>query len=994
MPNIIYSNGETKELIGNTINVDDISSTIELRWDSISFTSCEKMFYNLSNIIEIDLSNFDFSSITSFKSMFAYCTKLEKLTINNQINSVIDMNEMFHNCSSLKSLDLSGINTSTTKKMNDMFYNCISLITLNLSHFDTSQVTKIEKMFKNCESLVFLDISNFKTNLVTSTYGMFDGCKSLTSLDISSFDTSFVTTMSYMFNNCKNLTSIDISNLDTSSVTEMRYMFGNCDSLISLDLSNFDVSNVINIEKIFTNCTSLISLNISSFNTSSIRNMEKMFFNCESITSLDLSHFDVSSVIDMTYMFANCSNLKYLKLFSFDENQNTDINSMFDNIPEDLIYCISDNSKTADFISILNSKECTSQDCESNWEENKEKKIENKKKNIDIFDDRCHYLNIKEISEKFIVTEQIPETTIYTYDINSDINELKKMHTNLTFIELSDEQITYIKEQFGLDKNEKIYVLILDTLSKDSMTATSWYDYKFLTENGTELNLTQIKDLITIEVSVPIRDLTISNYEKAEYMASLGYDIYNMSSEFYSDYCISISTNDSDVTVKDRKTEFYPNNVTLCQNDCKYKGVNIEDKRVICECNLVTNYIEDLEEEVLNYFTSDDGNFWTYLLDNINFRPFKCGKIIFSFENLKYNYPFYIISIILLVIIVMTIKFFVFKIQIIRAYLFKESPNVQKIKNKGKIINRRKTSTNLLNIFKKIKIINLKKENNNINFPNKKKQKNQKMPKKTISNSNSLRKQSRFHLNSKDKFEFKKKFEENKRKKDNEENDNIDPNEMPFTQALREDKRNLFQIFKSILFSKIDLINIIIGEVKIKEILISEFIISLLVDFFFNALLYSDEIVSHKYHNNGKLDFIVSFSISIISNIISSIVCYFLEYSPLIEQRLEQITEIKVEYDYLKILHKFFRNLKIKISIFFITEIIVIIICFYYSVIFCIIYNKSQNSLFINFGLSIFEDLLFNSLIVSIIIVITRKIGISCSNKYIYNTSKFINEKF
>ena len=183
------------------------------------------------------------------------------------------------------------------------------------------------------------------------------------------------------------------------------------------------------------------------------------------------------------------------------------------------------------------------------------------------------------------------------------------------------------------------------------------------------------------------------------------------------------------------------------------------------------------------------------------------------------------------------------------------------------------------------------------------------------------------------------------------------------------------------------------ADEKVKEIIICEFILSLLIGFFFNALLYSDEIVSHKYHNNGNLDFIVTFTLSILSNIITSIICYFLENSPLIEERFEQIIEIKKEFDYLKTLKKFFRNLKIKIIIFFITEITVVIICFYYIIIFTIIYNKSQLSLLYNFLTSIFEDLI-KSLIVSSIIVLTRKIGISCLNKYIYNTSKYINEKF
>ena len=44
-----------------------------------------------------------------------------------------------------------------------------------------------------------------------------------------------------------------------------------------------------------------------------------------------------------------------------------------------------------------------------------------------------------------------------------------------------------------------------------------------------------------------------------------------------------------------------------------------------------------------------------------------------------------------------------------------------------------------------------------------------------------------------------------------------------------------------------------------------------------NALLYSDDVVSQKYHNNGNLDFITSLSLSLASNIISSIAIWIIE---------------------------------------------------------------------------------------------------------------------
>ena len=167
----------------------------------------------------------------------------------------------------------------------------------------------------------------------------------------------------------------------------------------------------------------------------------------------------------------------------------------------------------------------------------------------------------------------------------------------------------------------------------------------------------------------------------------------------------------------------------------------------------------------------------------------------------------------------------------------------------------------------------------------------------------------------------------------------------------------------------------------------------MLFDFFFNALLYSDEVVSHKYHNNGELDFIVSLMISLISNIISSIVSNIIEYSNGIEERFDYIFEIRREYKYLYAFKKFIKYLKIKMLLFLITEIILVSGCFYYIVIFCIIYNKSQISLLTNYFYSLIEGLI-TSTIIAVVIVISRKLGILCINSYLYNASKYLNDKF
>ena len=222
-------------------------------------------------------------------------------------------------------------------------------------------------------------------------------------------------------------------------------------------------------------------------------------------------------------------------------------------------------------------------------------------------------------------------------------------------------------------------------------------------------------------------------------------------------------------------------------------------------------------------------------------------------------------------------------------------------------------------------------------------------------------------------------------------NDEI--NDLPYTQAIKVDKRSIFQIFYSIIIQKLELINLFCGKEKFKIILVNEYILSLLFNFFINALLYSDEIVSKKYHNNGELDIIVTLFLSLLSNIVTSIILYYVKYSKGIEERYGLIMEIKIKKYYLKNIHIFFKYLKLKFICFFFSEVIIISCCYYYIVIFCIVYSKSKGSLMVNYLTSLLEGLI-TSISITIVILTTRKIGLACSNHYLYNTSKFINEKF
>ena len=217
LPNKILVAGKEIDKIDSQINITETNSLIELFWNE-PVTDCHAMFAEMSNISEIDFTDFDTSKVTN-------------------------MSNMFMNCESLKELDLSS--------------------------FDTSNVLDMSKMFSKCNDLQNLKISNFKTEKVTNMERMFEYCLNLETLDIHNFNTLSVTNMGYMFYSCLNLKSLDLSNFKTSAAESMMAMFANCLSLESLNLTYVDFSNTINSAFMLFD-TSIMILDLSKFNGESI----------------------------------------------------------------------------------------------------------------------------------------------------------------------------------------------------------------------------------------------------------------------------------------------------------------------------------------------------------------------------------------------------------------------------------------------------------------------------------------------------------------------------------------------------------------------------------------------------------------------------------------------------------------------------------------------------------------------------------------------------
>ncbi len=276
------------------------------------------MFYGCTNLLSVDISDFDTSKVEDMGVMFIDCSSLKNIDLSNFDTSESRfMTNMFSGCSSLTNIDLSSFNTENVVGMTAMFAGCSSLTSLDLSNFNMGNVSATEYMFSGCNSLTSIEFGNFPIHNVEYMYGMFSGCSSLTSLDLGMFYTGNTRRMDSMFQGCRQLTQLNIRNFHTENVVAMDSMFAECSSLTSINLSEFRTDNVQNMNYMFFGCSNLTNLDLSGFNTEKVITMEEMFGKCHNMESLNISGFNVTNVTNMKNIFRECQRLKSLDLTNF-----------------------------------------------------------------------------------------------------------------------------------------------------------------------------------------------------------------------------------------------------------------------------------------------------------------------------------------------------------------------------------------------------------------------------------------------------------------------------------------------------------------------------------------------------------------------------------------------------------------------------------------------------------------------------------------------------
>ena len=118
------------------------------------------MFNNCGRMSSFDLSGFSTSKVQRTDYMFKGCSNLSSIDISNfDLSSCYEFSCMFEGCTNLKSIDLSHF-TSNRKNLHArrMFADCINLTKINLCN-DMYYFYSVDEMFNNCTSLKTIYVS-------------------------------------------------------------------------------------------------------------------------------------------------------------------------------------------------------------------------------------------------------------------------------------------------------------------------------------------------------------------------------------------------------------------------------------------------------------------------------------------------------------------------------------------------------------------------------------------------------------------------------------------------------------------------------------------------------------------------------------------------------------------------------------------------------------------------------------------------------------------
>ena len=415
-------------------------------------------------------------------------------------------------------------------------------------------------------------------------------------------------------------------------------------------------------------------------------------------------------------------------------------------------------------------------------------------------------------------------------------------------------------------------------------------------------NYLDIKDIcenegIKVQEDISMKMEDKEKYNLVKYLSQQNIDVFNLSSDFYSDICYYFeSPIKKDIALKDRIKIFFPN-ITLCENGCSIKGINATSMKAECDCKM-NNLFND-NPLTNNAFYRSQVKDIEELISQVNIEVLKCSSNLFKNKKASYFIGSFIILSLVIIQIILTILYYLFSLTPIKIYIFvvlnkylsfinktennappKKEITIKKIKfkNEKNNINKDKkvykgANTEISKYTKKIKKKNINKANvNSINSINSKNN-----LKKSISNNNNNLNNSKDIIISLKQLEKNNNIKEktnaepieqinienkNKNKIDYSSNDEFNINmeeyleteleNLVFEEVLERDKRKFCSFLAEKLKYNLLIVNIFLVKEPLKPRTIKISLLILNIDLYLivNALFINEEFISDVFNSD------------------------------------------------------------------------------------------------------------------------------------------------
>ena len=615
--------------------------------------------------------------------------------------------------------------------------------------------------------------------------------------------------------------------------------------------------------------------------------------------------------------------------------------------------------------------------------------------------------------------------SILIYKNDNCISELK-----LNPQVLYDKCYEELKGIYNIDK-KLIIMLITNKKRFNSSPSISSYTIHDPIE-GKILKIYDICKDIPIEVQEDLLkkiENTNVDVESIKYLTEQNIDVFNISSIFYTDICFHFNSPiDKDIALKDRISLYYPN-ITLCENGCNIKGVNLTSLKAICDCKL-NNLLKNNFLQNNAIYKSSLGEV-EELLSNTNLEVFKCYKDFFNSKKVFTSLGGPIIFSFLIIQIALTIIYFLNTLYLLKKYLFNitdkyllylsnQNNNAQNnfllsknyfksepIKRKGKKSsgktrrNKRKAKTKI-EIGRKASINSNKR--NSISYKNKyyPEIKNYFVYNEFVNNLSDNKK-----LNSNELspiFQSKGKISPNKFNNDDNilnksENDikeylKTDLNDLDYDDAIKKDKRKFCEYFCEKLKNNQIILNTfcVIEPLRPRVIKIMLFILQIDLYLVVNGLFFNEEYVSQIFHSENTDNFssIIQRSIDrfFYTTLVGVIVEYIVDFFFIEEKKIKKLfirekeNILIIKYGITQIIKSTSKRNKWFIILIF----VIIFISFYYIVCFNNIYPHMRKEWIISSIIIIISRQIL-SIIICLLESIIRFIGFFCKSEKVYKFS-------